>query len=222
MVKTAAAVLLAGVAACPSNEPPPPVYPAIVFPNYIAVTEGEQTMFQLSLSFAPSVEIAGVLYTQDRNVAYVTNGGFSATPTSYMPIMTVLGVDDMKPAGNRYTGFNGRIEGDAATSGTKVEVVDKDSPNILSSTWGILMPPSTTSTFTVQLTQAPPASTTVILATGVGLVSFMPTTLMFGPSDFNIAQTVTLSSGSQSGTSSISLTADGGLSAKAIVITVTE
>lgn len=221
MAKGRAYILIVGLAGCPSNAPPP-VYPDIAFPNYVAVTEGASTMFQVGLSYAPSSDVSAVLYTEDRTVAYVSPAGFNATPTNYMAIMVVYGVDDMKPGGNRFTGLNGRVQGDAATSGTKVEVVDKGTPNILSSSWGIVMAPSSTTTFEVELTQAPTMSTTVTLATGVGLVSFAPTSLSFGTTDFNVPQTVTISSGGSAGTTSISLNADSGLSPKTISVIIAE
>jgi hypothetical protein len=53
-------------------------------------------------------------------------------------------------------------------------------------------------------------------------VSFTPMTLVFGPTDFNVAQTVSVSSGAMSASTSISLRSDTGLSPKTIEIVVTE
>jgi len=62
----------------------------------------------------------------------------------------------------------------------------------------------------------------VTLETGIGFVSFTPTTLVFGPTDFNVGQAVSVSSGTASLRTSISLRSDIGLSPKTIGIVVTE
>jgi hypothetical protein len=83
MLRVGAFALLMGVGGCPSNGPPPPPYPGIVYPDYLAVTEGASTMFQLTLTSAPSSDLTGVLYVQDHSVAYVMPANFATTPTSY-------------------------------------------------------------------------------------------------------------------------------------------
>ncbi|MGE5187036.1 MAG: hypothetical protein ACM31C_33525 [Acidobacteriota bacterium] len=207
MVTARALVVAMALAAC-SDRSPEPVYPDISFPG-VTVTEGGSTTFPLRLDVVPgslSSKIGGVLWTEDPNVAVVMPEGFEVSPTNYPAMMTVYGVDDMAPAGNRRTGFNGFVGDNTTTSGGGVEVVDKDSLNVIASTWYIIMPPSATATFDVQLTQAPPTDMTLTLAnTQTFAVGIAPSMMVFTPTDYGVAQTVMVTSATASGAASLEL-----------------
>ncbi len=93
---------------------------------------------------------------------------------------------------------------------------------MIASSWYIIVPPSSTATFDVQLTQAPPTATTIALANiKTCSVGFTPSTLVFGPTDYNVPQTVTLTSSAPCA-ASLQLSPTNGIATQTVVVSVTQ
>lgn len=224
MGKRGALGLLVGLVACNDSSPPPPICPDLTFPA-VTVTEGGSTTFQLWLDLSPgslSHQIGGAFESLDPRVAMVMPAGFEVSPTDYPAVMTVYGVDDMKPAGNRSTAFDGWVCDNTPTSGGNVEVVDTGTLNVVASSWYLVVPPSATATFDVQLTQAPPSDTTVTLANiKTCAVALTPSTLVFSPATYNAPQTVTVTAGAPC-TAWVQLSATNGIAAQTVIVSSTQ
>ncbi len=207
------AAVVACTGACATPAPDPSITTAdIVFPKIVTVTEGGSTAFRVGVAPVPISELGGVVNTADSSVASVTPDQFVASASADPVMMTLYGTDDMMPdALNRGTTFTGHMDGDDAQSGGGLAlVVDKDSLNVIADPWWVIMTSASTATFDVRLTQPPSSSMTVTLelgsdSTSSTIITFEPTTLVFGPTDYNVPQSVTVTSGSLSGTASIGL-----------------
>lgn len=226
MLRVGVLVLVASFG-CSDSDCPCPVFPHIVFPKTVVVTEGGSTTFALWLDQPPTSQLNGFLNTLDQSVAVVMPTKFEMSPTNYPALMTLYGVDDMTPnPSNRSTSFEGRFAlDDAVYGGGKVQVVDKQSLNVIATNWGVTMTPSSTATFGVQLTQAPAASTTITLVLGANgtnasLIGISPDTLVFGSADYDVPQTVTVTSSAQIGTTQIELSPSNGLQPQEVLVTV--
>lgn len=214
---------------CSDSDCPCPVFPHIVFPKTVVVTEGGSTTFALSLDEAPTSQLNGFLNTLDQSVAVVMPSKFEMSPTNYPALMTLYGVDDMAPnPSNRSTSFEGRFAlDDAVYGGGKAQVVDNQSLNVIATNWNITLMPSSSTTFGVELTQPPAASTTITLVLGANgtnasLIAVSPGTLVFGPADYNIAQTVTVTSDMETGATQIELSPSNGVPAQEVLVTVVQ
>lgn len=219
--------LLVGSLGCSDSECPCPVFPHIIFPTTVVVSEGGSTTFALWLDQPPTSELNGFLNTVDQTVAVVMPSKFEVSPTNYPALVTVYGVEDMTPnPSNRTTSFEGRFAlDDAVYGGGKVQVVDKQSLNVIATNWNITMTPSSITTFGVELTQPPAVSTTITLGLGANntnpnLIGVSPQTLVFGPADYNMPQTVTVMSFAQTGTTQIELSPSNGILSQEVLVTV--
>jgi hypothetical protein len=212
--------------------PPPnpsPIAPDIVFPKYVAVTEGRSTTFPVLLVPEPTAEEGGVLDAADELAATVMPDEFFVSASDYPAMMTVYGVNDhVVNATDRVTTFVGRMDNDdAASSGGTIAVVDIDSVNVIASDWYLVSAPSAVTGFGVTLTRAPagPITASLVLgndATGPSLFTFSPTSLTFDQTDFSVPKMVMCTAGTAPGSGSIELRPDMGIAPQKVFVDILE
>ena len=115
------------------------------------------------------------------------------TPANYAidESITVTGMQDSDTVNNTTT-IDFTAPGVTATS-LMVQVTDDDVLGIVTSTSSLPATEGGTASFTVQLTQQPPGTTTINVASALMTVATVsPATLTFTTADYNIPQTVTV------------------------------
>ena len=188
-------VIIAAIGGCAnSGDDSPSVYiPRLDYPADVTVDKGASTSFVLSLG--EQADANGMFYPYNAAVT-VLPGDFGLSPSNPFEAFVISAVDD----GNSMDEFTdmdlyifGAIGGDSPTMG--VYLFDKNAEHIVPSTSSITMAASTTATFGVQLSQPLTAPVTVTLSADDGqLIDVTPTTLVFGVADYDVLQTVTVTS----------------------------
>jgi hypothetical protein len=191
-----AAVTASGCAEPMSNGDVPPdlLVPHIVYPHELTVTEGSMTTFVVGLD-------RGEDYA--RGMTYLDTTAIVIAPPQLMlshavPVQTftLRALADTNTLDELST-IPFRIQGTttAASPSVKVRAVDTGAPNYLASNWNVTAPASGSATFDVTLTQPPSAPISVALQLSPDdamHITVSPTALTFDTSNYNVAQTVTV------------------------------
>ena len=213
-------VLIAAAAGCSGSTNAE--WPNIAFPPLVVVTAGSTTMFELSLEATPTSQVKGFLAPEDQSIATVTPTEFEMSPTNYPAVMTLHGT------GHGSTRFDGRMADDSAGfSGGGVIVVDPASLTVLATNWNVIMGTSSNATFGIRLTQPPPSATTIAVVAGANststsLVALDPESLIFDASNYDVVQTVAVTSNAEVGWTFVDLRPTNGIPAQTVVVNVSQ
>ena len=186
--------------------PEQPDFPKLLLPGTVYVTEGQSSTFLLKVTNPPPTsELRGQIDSDVTGVGKVTvtPSEFDLSPTNYPEPITITALAD-SDAMDDQIGMGAAIYGDI-THSFDVFIVDTDAQHVLPSTWYLTMHSADTATPSVRLTQPPVAPVTVTLQSSEPAVaSVSPTTMVFGPGDYDVCQTATVT-GARNGTTTIEL-----------------
>jgi len=177
-----------------------------IAPTNVSVTEGEPGVtYNVELDSEPTANVfIAINESSSEFNAVRTNGGgttLTFTPSNWddAQTVTVTAVDDAIVENDEFgtithsaTSSDGNYTGSLPID----DVVDDESPNIILGTSPTVTEGGPADSYTVALTQQPSSDVTVELniASGVGQFTIdSPTTLTFGPSDYDIPQNVIVS-----------------------------
>ncbi len=196
------------LAACGGEESPPTYIPMLDYPSKLTVTEGESTTFVLSTTDFSQGDARGMFYLMNDALA-VMPATFDLSPSSSSAPITISAAMDANAINERDTltlYIYGAIGGDSPTM--PVSVIDVNLPNVVVSEWNLTMPPSDTALISVRLTQPPSVSSIITLqSNNRDVVSVEPTTMMFAAANYDVPQTLTVTSNAR-GMASITLASE--------------
>ena len=166
----------------------------------MALTEGGSAgTFTVALSHVPTAAVTVAVSSGDTGAAAATPATLSFTPTNWntAQTVTVTPVDDAD-AGNESLSVSltasGAAEYGSVTGGVAVTVDDDETASLAVAGGPVaLTEGGSAGTFTVALSHVPTAAVTVAVSSGdTGAAAATPTTLSFTPTNWNTAQTVTV------------------------------
>ena len=187
----------------------------------VSLTEGGSAgTFTVALSHVPTAAVTVAVSSGDTGAAAATPTTLSFTPTNWntAQTVTVTPVDDAD-AGDEALSVSltasGAAEYGSVTGGVAVTVADDETASLAVAGGPVaLTEGGSAGTFTVALSHVPTAAVTVAVSSGdTGAAAATPATLSFTPTNWNTAQTVTVTpvddadAGNES--LSVSLTATG-------------
>src|SRR5438309_8062775 len=103
MQRAGVLMLFVSFGGCDDTNGPDPMFPTLVFPGSITVTEAGSATFLLRLSPPPSSDAARGLVTTlggeltTGAAATIVPSDFHMSPANYPAVMTIYGVDDSEP-----------------------------------------------------------------------------------------------------------------------------
>ncbi len=165
----------------------------------VALTEGGSAgTFTVALSHVPTAAVTVAVASGDTGAAAATPATLSFTPTNWnaAQTVTVTPVDDAD-AGNEALSVSlaaSGVEYDEVAGSVSVTVADDETASLAVAGGPVsLTEGGSAGTFTVALSHVPTAAVTVAVASGdAGAAAATPTTLSFTPTNWNAAQTVTV------------------------------
>jgi hypothetical protein len=176
------------------GEPPP--FQELLVPNGVTVTEGQSSTFELRLlDPPPKSRLRGAIgpAAADSDKVLVTPSEFDLSPTSYPELITITALVDLD-AMDESIHMGAAIYGDIGHD-FWVYIIDTNIQHIVPDSWDITMPPASTATVGIRLTQPPSAALTVALASSDdGVAAVSPTTMVFGAANYDVAQPATIDS----------------------------
>ncbi len=188
------ALLMAVVfSGCSDDQKPQDVYiPELNFPGEVTVTEGDSSTFVLSTADFSHGNAAGVFISKNPAVT-ATPSNFDLSPSTPSLMVTVTAAADSNSTNER-AAMTVWISGSVGSPGMSIQVVDTDAQNVIADPWTLMLSPSTVGTFAVRMTQQPTSTVTVTLSnlSGAAIVTTMPSTLTFTPSNYNTPQICTV------------------------------
>ena len=190
----------------------------------VDITEGANGTVAVHLSAQPPSNVVITVATANSNIATTSQSTLTFTPTNYAvdQTLTITGMQDADTVNNMTAiDFTSPL---LMQSTIMVQVTDDDVMGIAPSSTTISAPEGSTETFTVQLNQQPASSMTVMVTSANTAVSTVsPATLTFTSANFNIPQTVTVTTPNDDdvadGATTISLAATGA-STRAVALSV--
>ncbi|MCC6999079.1 MAG: hypothetical protein IT370_30985 [Deltaproteobacteria bacterium] len=177
----------------------PPKLTIVAAPTTVAVNEGAQATFMVTLSRAPTEGPVTInVSSADRTIvtANPSTLTFTANDFSTAQAVVVQGVNDLDT--NNDTVLVGLTSSGLDTVNVRVDVTDDDQLTIITSpTTLTVQEPSTpgtnTGTINVRLSNAPAAAVTVNVASAMtGKLTVSPATLTFDSANFGTSQAVTV------------------------------
>ena len=183
----------------PDSMVQPPKLTIVAAPTTVAVNEGAQATFMVTLSRAPTEGPVTInVSSADRTIvtANPSTLTFTATDFSTAQAVVVQGVND--PDTNNDTVLVGLTSSGLDTVNVRVDVTDDDVLDIVASPMTLTVqepatPGTNTGTINVHLSNAPAASVTVNVASAMtGKLTVSPATLTFDSGNFNTNQAVTV------------------------------
>ncbi len=164
-----------------------------VSPASLDVTEGASAPLAVHLTAQPTGDVVVDVASDNLAAATVTPAALTFTVGNWNidQTVTVSGAPDVNVVTDT---ANVAFTSAAVTNvSVPVQVVDKDQVSIQPTTTALTLTEGGSTTFGVALTQQPPATTTVAIASSdAGAATAAPTSLTFTTSNWNVAQTVTV------------------------------
>jgi len=183
----------------PDSMVQPPKLTIVAAPTTVAVNEGAQATFMVTLSRAPTEGPVTInVSSADRTIvtANPSTLTFTANDFSTAQAVVVQGVNDLDT--NNDTVLVGLTSSGLDTVNVRVDVTDDDQLSIITSPMTLTVtepstPGTNTGTINVRLSNAPAASVTVNVASAMtGKLTVSPATLTFDSANFGTSQAVTV------------------------------
>ncbi|MDE0613404.1 MAG: fibronectin type III domain-containing protein [bacterium] len=171
----------------------------LVAPATVPVTEGSTATFDLALATEPEHDVSVTVTSDDTGAVSVTGSTLTFTPSDWnvAQTVTVTGVQDDDIANETATltvlALSTDQEYTAVTAVVAVSVDDNDDAGLTVDPSSLPVAEGGTADFEVRLDSQPTADVSVTVASDdIGAVTVPSTTLTFTATDWNTAQTVTV------------------------------
>lgn len=162
--------------------------PELAFPPTLTITEGGSTTFVLSTSDFSHGDARGQFISMNPNVT-TCPARFDLSPSAPSEAVTVTAAAD-SDATNEKEPLYVDIPGSVGSPAMQVLVLDTNAENVIADAWTITLSPSGAANVGVRLSQPPSATTMLNLrSSNSAIASVAPSSMSFGTSDYNIAQT---------------------------------
>jgi hypothetical protein len=173
----------------------------VVAPATLRVIEGESASFVVMLAEDPHRAVPIEITSRDTTTAVVTTSWIQVSSANFATGETVIvrGEEDDGDVINDTTELEISIAGDVVAR-VATTVFDNDIQQIIVDTSSVTVAESGTSTFHVRLAREPSGPVTATLVSSLPSVIVSPATLTFGPSDYDLAQTVTVTAAADADT----------------------
>ena len=191
----------------------------VVNPTSLSITEGKTKAFDVSLATQPTGKVTVSVTSSDGDAASASPGSLTFSTGNYSTAQTVTVTgeqdDDASDEGVTMSLSASRGGYGGVSASVAVTVNDDDTEALVVNPTSLLITEGGTGTFTVKLATKPTGNVTVSVTTGgSGAATVSPATLTFTTSNWNAAQTVTVTSAQDcdgsDGDVTISLSASGG------------
>ncbi len=200
-------VLLAVLAACGDSTtahdggtPPPSV---VEVPASLTLVEGEEAQLVIKLAHDPLQDVTIDVTSVDISTASITTSSVTLSSASYEAgeAVTVVGSEDDDDVVNDTTEIDLSID-DEVVARVATTVLDNDVQQIVIDPPSLTIGESAAGTFEVRLARQPAGLVTATLwSTAEQVVQIDRTSLTFGPTDYAVPQTVTVSAPADDDTS---------------------
>ncbi|HEY5928114.1 MAG TPA: hypothetical protein VIV11_40785 [Kofleriaceae bacterium] len=191
-------VALCALAACGDNKPvevldaSPLVEPSLVLPESFTLVEGETVTLPVKLAENIAEPVTIRVASSDVGVATVSPSTFTLSNASEVVDVTIVGLEDDGDIMDELTNVQLTTDG-GPTRYVVTHVLDNDVQQIVVSTTTLSVREQSTATFDVRLTRRPSGMTNVSLWSDTPQLAYpSPASMVFGPTDYNVPQTVTV------------------------------
>ena len=159
----------------------------------VSVDEGSDASYGVRLAKRPSLNVTVNIASSDRRAVAVRPASLTFTPSNWnrAQTVTVTGVADDDRNNETVTLTHSGL--DVETKTVEVSVDDRGVVDVAFSQDSVSVAEGGTATYTVELTAQPTSDRTVTVeSSDIGAATVAPTSLTFTPSDWNVAQQVTV------------------------------